>query len=90
MESYDEYAKRARLMAGVHGRTHDDGDKSEENASSAVKKKPLQRYGSSLESHNSLRDVNRSNKNNSNNNSNSNTMKVEAEKKSKKKSLKRL
>jgi ubiquitin-conjugating enzyme E2 S len=76
MESYDEYAKRARLMAGVHGRTYDDDDQSEENAS--VKKKPLHRSTSSLEAQKSLRDVNRSN------------MKVEAEKKSKKKSLKRL
>lgn len=82
MESYDEYSKRARLMAGVHGRTHDDDDdddKSEENAS--VKKKPLQRSSSSLESQKSLRDVNRSN---------SSSVKVGAEKKSKKKSLKRL
>jgi ubiquitin-conjugating enzyme E2 S len=82
MESYDEYAKRARLMAGVHGKaSSENDDKSEENAS--VKKKPLQRSTSSVESTKSLRDVNRSN-------SSSASMKVETEKKSKKKSLKRL
>jgi ubiquitin-conjugating enzyme E2 S len=89
MESYDEYSKRARLMAGVHGKTHnsenDDDDKSEENAS--VKKKPLPRSSSSVESTKSLRDVNRSSNSSS---SSSASIKLGAEKKSKKKGLKRL
>jgi ubiquitin-conjugating enzyme E2 S len=95
MESYDEYAKRARLMAGVHGKasTSENDDKSEENASLLVKKKPLCRSSSSVEStKSSLRDVNRSSNNSSNSSSSSSaSLKVVgAEKKSKKKSLKRL
>jgi len=36
MESYDEYAKRARLMAGVHGRPHPfTGDEDEDESSSS-------------------------------------------------------
>lgn len=93
MESYGEYDKRARLMAGVHGRTQssasgDEEEKSEENAS--VKKKPFQRSISSVESSPShLRDMNRSNSSVINASS-TKSIKSGAEKKSKKKSLKRL
>ena len=86
MESYDEYAKRARLMAGVHGRSHscEEDVKSEENAD-ATKTSPYHRSSSAVEPRSkSLRDMNRSNT------TSSKAMKVGNGTKSKKKSLKRL
>jgi ubiquitin-conjugating enzyme E2 S len=87
MESYDEYAKRARLMAGVHGRSQscEEDVKSEENAD--AKKKSPYRSKSVVEPRSkSLRDMNRSTASGGS----SNAMKVGNGTKSKKKSLKRL
>lgn len=88
MESYDEYAKRARLMAGVHGRSHscEDDVKSEENAD-AKTKSPYSRSSSLVEPRSkSLRDMNRSTLEGGS----SKAIKVGNGTKSKKKSLKRL
>lgn len=89
MESYDEYAKRARLMAGVHGRPHsccEEDVKSEENAD-AKKKSPYHRSSCAAEPRTkSLRDMNRSN----NSGGQNKAIKVGTGAKKKAKSLKRL
>ena len=85
MESYEEYAKRARLLADIHGRTKPLDDDCKEKSSEEENEGCRQTNNTATPSDRSLKSMNRSAVN-----GNPAVKSVGADKKGKKKSLRRL